>query len=637
MQSGSITWPSVLDANFVMQNRESLQFYPVFLQRTTAGCQFHALEQACSELSFAKLAELSNHLKCVVLSIESDSAASLMRSKFHIGSLVDKHNSRVYECGGGVIIFVDVRCVAHALHNLVERTFRHKSLIPRLFYTAWISKHTASYANILTALETIVHEDFNVGFFPGSRPPEQGRSVRESLMELTVFGQHEDIRARQHMPPSDKSMEILDELAAVCNGDWSANYLQHFCYGPTCCAGGNREVSEQRMVGILMSAFFGQLGTDIPSTSRWSTVAPTCARQCGAMACHNILGRVMARALDTSNAPVNDEDEYHALVTQRTAACLDFVTDQPSSLKLVLSATVLGIPVQVLSSRLQHLDATSGAAVELTKHCGPIEQCMIDLWSAVFSEERFKLRQYLAAGMEIVSSRGGSTFDYIESVRNDAVHLSATVWLLHLRFKNWPWKLLSGHLMNEEEKRELYEEFANAPACCLDEWWSTPLRAAYPDAKSYLDDPQLRQLLVTLASHLKGTNMLLEGLISEVRSASPGGHNFKVQAERLQHVGCLQLFLKDHLKAGRADPRQRTSNEVASHPTGIPKTKLKTQTACVGFGRGVGWEYGPELSDATGLYFSSMWRFGFWPGFVLASCAFPRCLLRKVCLSRDML
>ena len=553
------------DPNFVIAPRQTLKLLPTFLESTTSSRQFSAMEAACGSISLEALVQMTHRMKCVVISVESDACPSLVRAKYHIGEICAKHNLTAVAKGHGTIVFIEVRCLGHFLHNLMERAFRHTQIVPRLYDVCWCCRTPSIYSCIFEALEAIVKEDLtNGGFFPHLAPPapvagRQGHTV--DLVRLIVKGQRFDTKARHEdlMLPTDEE-ELMRELSTMCNGDWGQRRLQHYCMGADCCEGQNLGVAISRMTAVLVRAFFGHMATDVPSTARWYTIHPQCVRQAGGMACHDILGRVFRRALKFETLPENDLASFHAISNQRKQSCLTFVEDQPRTMQTLLVASITGVPPTALSSRLQHLDDTGSTMVELTQPNGALSRCQSALWDASnpwCDYQPNEMGRYVDACSHLLRDRGGTHSAFLEELRNAALGLSASVWLLQVRYSNWPWRLLSGHHMTDPIKKELvFEPFERENACCLDEWFSTPLRAAFPSARMYAHDPQVKQLLVTLARRLKSTNMLLEGLISEVKASAPHGDRAgSVRAERLALVGCLRLFMNDFLRRGGADHR----------------------------------------------------------------------------------
>lgn len=105
--------------------------------------------------------------------------------------------------------------------------------------------------------------------------------------------------------------------------------------------------------------------------------------------------------------------------------------------------------------------------------------------------------------------RWGVAAELWDSLLSTTVYLSAYVWSrLEMLFGIWPWKLV-------RNTRSTFEEFLEAPSCCIDEWFGEPFRASYPTLES-LESDEVSQLLAAMSRHVCATNMRLESLIAEV-------------------------------------------------------------------------------------------------------------------------
>lgn len=58
-------------------------------------------------------------------------------------------------------------------------------------------------------------------------------------------------------------------------------------------------------------------------------------------------------------------------------------------------------------------------------------------------------------------------------------------------------------------------EFMRTPACCLDDWFSTWLRASNPTLADFRSGG-LRYFLMSVARQVSSANMRIEGLLAEV-------------------------------------------------------------------------------------------------------------------------
>ena len=305
-QTAQMIWPKV-EGKIVVENRKQFQVMPLFLRQTTGSCQLAALEQGMPELSLSSLIDMTKTMKCIVVNLSSDLAPSCQRLKFAVAERMLSHNASVLlrTQGQDVIILIDSQCVGHILHTIAEKVFSHTTLMPNLHSTAWLCTMPGTYAEMMRALEQIVREDLEEGFFPCCEPPPEHMETNRVLAEMTVLAA-DSAKARQEDGVNSIREELANELCEVCTGNWTCGTVQHFCHKNGCCNGHRREVAVQRIVAVIAQAFFGGLATDIPSTTRWYTFLPQCSAQCGGMLCHNLMVRVLQRSMHICEEKVNN-------------------------------------------------------------------------------------------------------------------------------------------------------------------------------------------------------------------------------------------------------------------------------------------------------------------------------------------
>eukprot|EP00974_Lingulodinium_polyedra_P044237 4244829-Lingulodinium_polyedra.AAC.1 len=96
------------------------------------------------------------------------------------------------------------------------------------------------------------------------------------------------------------------------------------------------------------------------------------------------------------------------------------------------------------------------------------------------------------------------------------------------------------------------------PPCDLDDAFSLPFRDSLNGPADLEAGPAL-DFLRASAEHAPTTNIALENLIAQVKSAAPGGLRHKPSAERIGHLGFLTQSMSRHLKAGLADLRGKAN------------------------------------------------------------------------------
>ena len=143
----------------------------------------------------------------------------------------------------------------------------------------------------------------------------------------------------------------------------------------------------------------------------------------------------------------------------------------------------------------------------------------------------------------------------MNDARKAATTVASQVWArCEVRFQSWPYRLLAWPMLDKAGRDQLQEVFWNADACCLDSWFSSPLRSAMTSADQF-GNPEFISLLETLVQRVRTTNMALEGFLNEIKNSAPAGRGQKPSMERLSYLGFLKTLMKQHLKAGHRDSR----------------------------------------------------------------------------------
>lgn len=127
------------------------------------------------------------------------------------------------------------------------------------------------------------------------------------------------------------------------------------------------------------------------------------------------------------------------------------------------------------------------------------------------------------------------------NLRNYVLFMAAQTWSrLECLFNDWPASLLRNTVASRAALHTTH-------TCCLDSWFSEPLRAAF--TLEDLEGPEQQQLLRTLSRHMCTTNMGLEALIAETRQ-SVTYSKAKPSLESLHYLGTLTQLYKNFVGAG---------------------------------------------------------------------------------------
>ena len=348
-------------------------------------------------------------------------------------------------------------------------------------------------------LRRVVAEDLRTDFYPGTPPPVGCRDHAMQCLMMTLR-RHLATRGRtekENLFNNVKEEAVLDlckELLELSNGMWWIPRIQHFCYKIGCCSGHDRTVAIERITALLYSVWFRILGTSLPSIMRWYTFGPTLSHQAGGLLCHNIMPRVMTKALKAQDASeINEEvSSWQQHCAKKTNQSLQFLGEQPSSTVVVLNALITTEPVDHLSGRCQHLDAAGNGMKELVAADGSLRRCLSDLRSMLkpMAGNATHESKNVAAAVRHIEAFGDAEFtreSYYSSLRTSALELGSGIWsMLVLRIWFWPWKLLRGlvgpNSGNDEDEDNialaLFRSFFHEDECCLDIWVSLWIRKA---------------------------------------------------------------------------------------------------------------------------------------------------------------
>ena len=172
---------------------------------------------------------------------------------------------------------------------------------------------------------------------------------------------------------------------------------------------------------------------------------------------------------------------YKLYNTKRELQSVRFLTDQPNSLRFVSVAAVATEATDKLNSRMQMLDLERGGMHELLSG-SMITECQRGLCNLVAPP--------LVAGPHRSSWQVSMLIhhfswytpalvdDGLAELARAAAMISSCVWArMEVPLASWPWRMLSSASSN---LHELWSEHG----CCLDSWFSEPLRRAFPSQES---------------------------------------------------------------------------------------------------------------------------------------------------------
>ncbi|CAK0894137.1 unnamed protein product [Prorocentrum cordatum] len=567
-QTGSISWPVVLQGSdgrpFVAACGSKLVFPPAFVSRSNGSAIFAAIEAGDPSLTFAALQDIAGSVKVLAYFVGSDLAPSCVRAKMEVALRASVHNRWALLSDQGVIVLFDGQCISHIVHREVESTFMVYDIITKLYAVAFCASLSNMAATVKAALHDVIREDLaSGGFFPRLQNPSAGCGVL-AMARMTIL-RNLDVRARQEDDHVNADQEDMLQAFLECfNGDHRRPQVQHFCHKENCRCGRSLDSCVQVMVEISWKLWFEDVGSDLPAQNRWYTFAPHVARQTGARMCHQLLRRVLERAF-VPQPQQPDDDSHHSHCHKRLVTARDFVVDR-SCPELLGFALLVTLPIDHMSLRLQHLDATDGGSVaELcdTSDKGIIASTHMKYWelcnvwaASAGSEYSRSLWWYLEAVADSTEEQ------FLDNLRRHCVGLSAAVWArIEIKYSNWPYRLMC--------EQYVRGSFTAASPCCLDSWCSGPLRMKL-QTEDDLERPQIKKLIQELRrKYLKATNMRLEGLLGEMKASCRTHLNRQPNAERTVYTCHTRDLMKHHLARGGVDSRRHHDRSMMIR-AGVP-------------------------------------------------------------------
>jgi hypothetical protein len=240
--------------------------------------------------------------------------------------------------------------------------------------------------------------------------------------------------------------------------------------------------------------------------------------------------------------------------------------EEDQSPETVCLAALATIPIDKLSARLQHLDHCGGSLAELTQEHGLLEQCQKQYFSLLQglypTHPDMRDRRFEALDQHLSSPAG-----FASRVRGIVLRLAAMVWgRMEVKVQNFPWKLIATPSMTRARRQQVFHVFFDAPPCELDELLSEWLRAGLQDAGD-LDGLSYRLLFVALGRFKTGTNMLLEGLLNQIRQSVMQSKK-KPTPEKICHLGLLTQLMRRHCDLG--SPNGCSLDFAALAKQGVP-------------------------------------------------------------------
>ncbi len=218
-------------------------------------------------------------------------------------------------------------------------------------------------------------------------------------------------------------------------------------------------------------------------------------------------------------------------------------------------------PIDELSARLQRLDHAGGSVLEIISPRGALHCCQQRLWAVVNAWQGRAASAREGAAVAAVWRHLEDVPRTMDCLRASVLNVGASVWArLEVEYTSWPWLLLNGVVSGagggaSQPALDIHRAFFEEDACCLDASFSLPLRRSLQRVED-LQRPEMQTLLVQLRRKVLTTNMLLEGLLAQIKASVPQTRkNGSPLAEKLSYLGLLSQVLHSHIDKGHRDPR----------------------------------------------------------------------------------
>ena len=485
------------------------------------------------------------------------------------------------------------------INRIVSAALRYDQLIPKLYATAAILSIPSIYKAHLHALRNLIRDDLRTGFFRGQAPSKKFAEHAKDIMGLTLH-RASRTRARTELEgPARRNddNDLANTLPRLLNGDWRSDQIQHFCHEEGCCNGGSREVCCDKLCAVLTKAVLQPIAAKRPSTSRWHTMSPSLCSQTLGILLHRVLPRVRERAqVGSAGHEVDaehdvDAQNWHEQNHRHNKLSLEFLTDTPSTDVKLAAALVTTEPTDNLFARLQHLDHTRNGVAEALGTGGCVSKCQRQLFGLLHLGSKPSALQTLLHHFK----HRQCTDDVMAELHRISLTFAAQVWArLETLLANWPWRLLKAD-------QTTLGDFFHEDKCCLDESFSEPLR----DIASAADMEDLTTghfdcLRSVLARHLTLTNMPLENLLAEHRTAVPIQKG-KPHMETTAYLGLLGQVHKQFEERGGRLSFQQPREELVRRAAPVPTTAARYQPKRRGARLDVRWVNGQisQRSAAT--------------------------------------
>ena len=127
------------------------------------------------------------------------------------------------------------------------------------------------HSRVVQQLNILIRQDLETGFHPFLRPPcPAAQRHTKAISELTIL-RVRLVRARQENAEQvpEHLLDTFKEYLSLFNGNTRSSCIEHYCHEESCCQGHNREVAVSRILQNLMNVCFADLGSDLPSATRW--------------------------------------------------------------------------------------------------------------------------------------------------------------------------------------------------------------------------------------------------------------------------------------------------------------------------------------------------------------------------------
>jgi len=252
-------------------------------------------------------------------------------------------------------------------------------------------------------------------------------------------------------------------------------------------------------------------------------------------------------------------------LSRRVAKASGFLADDGELMSAVACALV-SEPIDELVLKFLHLDKEGRLLLDIaSKRHNPIDLALAKLAGMLTSPvPDLLVTHYFSA---VLSARSS----HYEALCSMTVELAGEVhYRLCLYYDRWPFKLLRlvSPDCTEDERRAAEEQFFNTPSCCLDPFFSTPLKK-WAGTVEGLRSPTVLAVLRAWANCGKVSIAHVERMHAKNKAAFASAGGKRVSVEAGVYQAHLSQLMSNHVEQGNTDFSQIKHDATYAQALGL--------------------------------------------------------------------